>query len=647
MLAFFRAFAKSPIAVVLMGLLIISFAIWGVRDMFKAHISDAVVQAGSREVSSGDFKKIFDRQLRNAQQQSGQAITAEDAVGRGLDRQILQEMASYESLEEILKRAGIRPAAQLVVDQLRQSAAFFNPVTGAFDKTAYENLLAQNNTSPAEYEKGVKDDIATRQFLAGMTIGMKAPLTYAAVIAALQDQSRDVDYLILDQRQVGAIPTPTDADLQKFIKDNAQVFTRPETRMISLVRFSAAALAPSQTISDADIQKQFDYEKARLSTPEKRTFVEIPAKDAAQAAQISARLTKDEDATAVAKAFAAKPINYPDATKATVADAGVANAVFAMHEGETSGPIKGDFGYAVVKLVSITPARPATLEEARPDILKTLQLKAAQDKVYDQVQKYEDAHDSGAPMAQAAAKAGIKVYDLGPLTADGKIAGQPVTGLTTKMVTDAFATAQGQETDVVDLGNGEYYAVRVDKVSPQALATLDEVRPIADHFWRQQQMQKALDAKAAPLEARLKKGEGIDAVARSAGAAPLHLVGLTQANAVKQQQLGGRFMQAVFSGKPGDAFTQPTNIGVAVGRIAAVEGGDLKDVVADIQRVRPQLDVALAQNGMTDMIATAARAKVRPRIDEKLARRAVGVSADDVPDETAPAKPAKAAGKAK
>src|SRR5215472_5329308 len=162
MMAAFRAFAKSPWAIALFGVLIISFGVvFNVRDMFRTSISDWVVSAGSRQLSSNEFKRVFDDQLRNIQQRSGQSVTAQDAAAQGMDRQLLQALVQQETLREAMRRSGIEPSAQLVLQELRKIPAFFNPITGNFDQQAYQRLLAERvQRTPAEFEADLKQQIA-------------------------------------------------------------------------------------------------------------------------------------------------------------------------------------------------------------------------------------------------------------------------------------------------------------------------------------------------------------------------------------------------------------------------------------------------------------------------------------------------------
>lgn len=650
MMAFFRALVKSWFARVLLGVLIVSFAVWGVQDAFHGRITDSVVTAGQRTVSSTEFKRIFDAQVRNAQQQSGQALTAQDAVNAGLDRRLLADLADSEAVAEVIRRSGVAPSAQLLVAELRKIPAFFNQVSGAFDEQAYKAVLADNQLTPTEFEKGLRDQLAEDQFSSGMVAGFRAPRTYAALLGAVDQEQRAVSYFVLDARKAPTPAKPTDAELTKFMKDNEARLRRPEFRSISLVRFSAQALAQTITADPAEVKKRFDYGKDKMSTPEKRAFVQIPVKDQAQAQAVSQRLSGGEDPAAVARSIGVKPIAYASVAKLGVADAKVADAAFALKEGQTSGPVQGEFGLAVIKVSKITPPHEVTLDEARSQIEPQVKLEAAQEKVYDQVQKYDDAHSGGSPLIQAAKTAGVQVYPLGPMTADGRLmaTGQPVTGLNKQMLDKAFAMTEGEETDVIDLGKGEYYAMRVDKVAPSALPSLEEVRAPLTNAYMTQTLITALQKRAEDLAARVKKGESLDAVAASAGAKVERLTDLSRSDAAKHQDLGRDFLTKAFSVKPGETFVAGgLQFGVAVARLDSVKAGDTAAIARAAEQMRPQMSVSMVQNELGEMLRNAARTAVKPRVDEARARQVIGVQpepgsigAADTAVSSAPAKPA-------
>jgi peptidyl-prolyl cis-trans isomerase D len=647
MMAAFRAFYKSWAAKVLMGLLAVSFVAWGAstRGAFNVHLSDAVVKAGSREIDSADFKQHIDQMLQQYQQQTGQSVNLQDAVQQGVVQQTLEDMSTEESVLEAIRRAGVQASDQQVIDQLRKYPNFFNPVTGAFDEQVYETLLAQHNLTPAGFQRDLRDQLSLSSFDSGMAAGLKVPATYAVLFAALDQQSRAADYFLLDPRTQPQPAKPTDAQLNQFIKDHADRLRQPETRQITLVRISAQAIAAKLHPSDADVEKMFNIEKAGLSTPERRSFVKIQAKDQAQAQAIAARLAKGEAPAAVAASYGTKPITYDNEPQSAVDDQAVAKAVFALQAGQVSSPVQGQFGLAVAKLTSITPGKPATLDDVRPQIEKQLNDKASKDEAYDESEKYSDAHNKGLNMDAAVKASGAQEFKSPlPITAEGKLPnGQPIPSLNAKMVKDIFSLPQGGETDITDLGNGEYYAIRVDKVTPAHLPTLDEIRAPITQAYMTNEVIQAVKAKADALLARVKKGEALDAVAASAGAKVQHIE-LTRSTAQAQEQtLGQDFLAGVFEAKAGDTFDSPfPNYGYAVVKVDSVKPGSVQDIARESQTLRTQLSQEMARNEMTELLYAAARAEVKPHIDQDLAYQALGVQ----PPAAASSAPGKAPGKA-
>jgi peptidyl-prolyl cis-trans isomerase D len=639
MLTQFRGFAKSPFAALLLGVLIVSFAVWGVRDAFKVSISNAVVKAGSHEVSKAEFKTIFDRVVRQQEQQQGRGIPREEALAAGLDRRILADMADTNALAELIKRVGIKPDDKLVAAEIAKNPAFTDPLTGRFSDSNYRRVLSQNEMTPAIFEASLKDEIASRHFLSGLGAGTHAPRIYAAMMAAYLMENRSADYMVLGEHSVPAPKPPTDADLKKFMQENAAQLKQPEFRVLSMVRFSAQAVAQTAKADPAEVQKQFDLEKDRLSTPERRAFTQVLVKDAAAAASAAQRLGKGESPAAVAKALGGTSTPYPATSQRAIPDAHISAAVFALQPGQVSAPVKSEFGFAVVKLTSIAPAKPATLEEARPRIESELNAKAAQNTANEQADKYQTAHDAGQPLAKAAEAAGVKVYNIGAVTAEGVnyVTRKKDPSLNQKMLTDAFALPEGGETDVQDLGRGEYYAIRVDKIIPSALPELDKIRaPLAQRYMMVD-LVKRLQARAKELQGRLDKGEPIDKVAASAGLKVQHVQNISRATARAHADLGEEFLGSLLQGKPGSVFVARSGAGIAVGKVGPATPGPLAEVARAAEQGRAQVD-SMVVNDFGDALREAARQKIKPRISEANARQALGVSPEEAAAQPKPAK---------
>lgn len=624
MLGQIRSVAKSRVATLLMGLLAIAFVFWGMRANFggvSGIASDAVIQAGARTVSPARFRQMFDDELKAVGQQSGQEIPPEEAVKNGLDRQIADAIASDEAFAEYLSRSGIRPSDKLVVDEIRKAPRFFNPVSGAFDRKAYEQFVQSLGMSDAEFEGILRDELAQNQFISGVAASARAPLAYAALQAAFQDEGRTFSYFVLPLSAVPAPAKPTDAQLNGFLKENAERLMQPERRVLTVVRFSAAQIAPTLTPSPADVQKRFDFEKDSLSTPEKRSLVEIPAKDAASAAEAAAKLKAGADPAVVAKSLGVQPIVYADSPKTAIADPKVGDAAFAMTPGQVS-QVQGALGLAVVKVTKVTPGHTETLDEARPKIEAEVRQDMAQAKVNQEVRAFEDARSGGADFAAAAAKSGAPSAELPPVTAQGQTL-QGQSQLPPKLLQATFALQAGGDTDVMDLGQGEYVAAKVDKILPPAPPGLEDIRPQLTQFWMSRDLETRLQAKAAGLADQLRKGQPIGAVAASVGATVGNGVGVERGAA--GQTFSNDLLGQLFSAKPGDVVVGPdvkpgpVVVAKLIARVPA-SGVAAAQLAANL---KPQIGQSLLQD-----MGAAARAftssAIKPKVNYQRAHAAAG-----------------------
>jgi peptidyl-prolyl cis-trans isomerase D len=644
MLSFFRSMAKSKLLGVALGLPLLAglLTIGNVRSDLSGLFTpkDAVIQAGSRIYTTDDFKREFEAYRRQMAQQN-QQITPDDAVTQGLDQQMLQAFAQRESMYEILHKMGVWPSDKLVVDQIAKVKAFFDPVTGRFDQKTYLQLLQQNQLTPAVFEKGQRDELAYSQFMTAAAAGLKPPRLYGALVGAYLYENRTLSLFGIKPDTLGKEPVPTDADLTKLMKEHAAALTLPETRQLTVVKFSAAALAPVVTADPAEVKKRYDFRKDTLSQPEKRSLVQVSAKDAAQANDIAAKLKAGGDPAAVAKAAGLQaPLIYTDTPKTGVADSKVGDAAFALPLNGVSNPIQGNLGVAVVKLTSITPAKAVTFDDAKAGIEAEVKSEAAANKAYDLVQKYQNAHDKGANLAESAKAAGVTPQTFEPVLAGGQNAdGKPVDGVTPRMLKEAFALPQGGETDAIQDSKGEYFALHVDKVIPPTLPTLDKVRPRLTQAFLQQAMSKRLTDKLNELKDRVKKGESLEAVAQSAGSNVTHL-SLTRAMAQQSRNLPPGLAAQIFSAKPGDILVT----GGGLARVDAIQPVPAGIIATTVSTGQQNMGRGILQEIQLESRAWS-KDQMKPKVNVVLADQAIGATAKT----TAPAgaaSPAAPAGKA-
>ncbi len=619
-----------------MGMLILVFLILGVGgggrfpDAFKGSRADSVVTAGSHAISTVEYRRIFEQQKQRFEEQSKQQLTSEFLIRNGFDQQLLNQMALDQGQSEMLTRIGVTPDPSLIDAQLKQIPAAFDRVTGKFSQTQFEAFLASKGLTPRQVQTDLTDDLAQRHFTYAIAAGFKAPRAYAALSAIAALQNRDISYFVLDPRGVVPPQAPTDAQLTAFMTAHAAQLTRPEMRTVTIARFSAAAMASSVTVSATDIQKEFDFRKDSLSSPETRDIVQIPVKSAGDAAKAAQRLSRGEDPAAIAKAFGAEPVIYSNKPRSAIADGKIAVAAFGLKEGQVS-PAQGDLGFAALKVIKVTPARTASLDSVKAKIESDLKAKAAQAKAYDLSQKFDEARQGGSSVADAARKTGVATQVVGPFTAEGLDAdGRPDPVINEKIAKAVFAMRAGEESDVQDSGPGEYYALKVEQVAPPALPALAGVRTRLTQAYMQEQMIKALRAKAEALMVEVRKGQTMDAAAASVGAQIVHQPGMQLVQAQQYKALGREFLTIIFSQKPGEVFAAGAPNGVYIARLDAVRPGDVTTTAQFMEAVRQRA----SQDYLRDLVEAAkaaAKGSVKVAVNLNLARQTMGVDPASIP----------------
>jgi peptidyl-prolyl cis-trans isomerase D len=629
MISMFRNFAKSKWAVGLLAVLALSLLITGGSqvDIFGSLGPRHVIEAGDRSQDQEEFRRAFERVRADIQTRSGQPVAFQDLVNEGLHLRYLESQTQRFGFLEWAWGAGIRPGKELVLKQIRALPAFFNQVTGQFDPDRYNQILAEQNVTSVEIEQDFRDQALLEHFGSGLFAGARVPRIYGALVAGQALESRDGRWFLVNQALAGTSPAPTDAQLTAFLEENAAQLRRPEFRMASLVLFSPdAAAVQAIPITEAQIAERFEFQKDALSEPERRTFTTLTAPSREVAQRIQTALQAGEEPAAVGRANNIRPAVYDAQPQSAIGDRPVAEAAFAMTPGQVSQPVQAGVGFTVIKLDAVTPGRAVTLDSARPQIVEELRGQAARAQTFERVEAYERARSEGKNLTTAAQEAGARIIQLPPVTAEGQLPdGQPMNA-PPQVLSSIASLAKGGESDVIDAGQGQYFAVRLDDITPAALPTLADVREPLAQQWVLRENAKRLAAKAEELAGRVRAGEDIGAVAASAGATLISREGV-QRSQEAVTELGQGALQGLFGQARGQVFSQPNgNEAFVVGRVDQIRAPSAAIAAPLAEQARPRVTQDMF-DGLIQTAFNAAAAKVKAKNDPARALEAIGVEA--------------------
>ncbi|HMN51992.1 MAG TPA: SurA N-terminal domain-containing protein [Xanthobacteraceae bacterium] len=511
-----RNLATKIVLFILMGLLIVSFAFWGIGDVFRNFGTASVARVGSTDISSELYRRAFTERVQQIGRQLNVALNAEAARGYGIDRLVLGELVSQAALDEKARQFGLGVTDQMIAERVRAYPAFRGP-DGNFNSMHYLNVLRDNNYTEATFLAAQRREIVREQLLSALGTNNPPPASLVNAIWRFNVEQRTVEMIRLTRAQAGTIAAPTEDDLKTYYEANKKTLRTKEFRKLRVLQLSPTPYLAAITISDDESRKEYENQKERLTQPEKRLIEQVNFRslDAAKAA--AERVKKGEKLEAIAKELKLEIVSLNLVTKTEILDPAVADAAFALSANQTSEPVSSRFGPVILRVAKIEAIRTPSFEEAKDQIANNLKLQRAYEqtrKIHDQV---EDERGGGSTLAEISEKLKLKLTDVEVDASGRKPDGNPVIDIPSfeTILKTAFATPKGVEIDPIeqrDTRSTIWYEVA--DIVPERERTFEEAKADVEARWKDEQTTKKL------LETALEMQKKLDAGAPFAEVAP-------------------------------------------------------------------------------------------------------------------------------
>lgn len=568
MLQSLRKHASGFVAKLLMALLIVSFGIWGIADVFRGFGSQTLATIGSTEITVPEFRQQYQERLQQISQQIKRGVAPDQARALGIPDQLLSERLGEAALDDRATRLKLALSDDELAKRIQENPAFFGP-SGAFDHDYFQRLLRSNGFTEARFVAAERKLALRQQLIQSLGGGIELPKVLTDGIQRFENEERSVDYVILRPTPAADIADPTEDVLRSFFDARKAAFKAPEFRKISVLALTPDSVAKSIEISDADVQQAYDANIARFGTPEKRVVQQIVfpnAEEASAAADKIAAGTSFGDIVLERKLTPAD-VDLGTVSRDQIVDKAVADAAFGLQADATSGVVTGRFGPVIVHVGAITPGSVKPLAEVADEIRKELQLQRARQDLLTKHDQIEDDRAGGAKLSEIAAKLSLGIesidVDRQGRTADGSPAAAGLPGRN-EVLSGAFASDVGAENDPVQIPgtggqSGSYVWYDVEAITPSRDRTFEEARAQVLERWKQDEAQKALDARVADMKKRIEAGESFAKIAQEAG------LQLQWANGVRRGRASEGIPQgaiaAVFDTKKGGIGSTPIEEG--------------------------------------------------------------------------------------
>jgi peptidyl-prolyl cis-trans isomerase D len=510
----------KTIMAVVMGVLIISFGIWGIADIFKGFGQSTLATVGHTEISINEFRQLYTEKLQQIGRQFGRPLTMDQARAFGLDRQLLTQTIAEAALDEEARRLGL---GQSDAETMRMivSDPNFKGVSGNFDPARFQATIRQFGFSEQRYAADQRKVSLRRQIAGTITAGLEPPKTMLEALSRFQNEQRSIEYVRLDAAQAGAIDPPSPETLAGYFDDHKAQFRAPEYRKITYLAITPEEIGKWSEVSDEDAKKLYEQRRDRIGTPEKRELSQITFPNAEEAAAARSRIASglSFDDLAKERGLNASDVELGLIAKSAITDPAIAEAAFSLPSGEISQPAQGKFGVALVKVGKIEPGVQQTYESVAAELKKEIATGRARTKVGELRDKMEDERGGGASVIEAAQKLGLAAVTLEAVDRSGRLpSGQLASNIPQGLdvVSQAFNSDVGVDNDPISFKSG-YVWYDVVSITPSRERTLDEVKDQVETRWRDDQVASRLKTRATEMVQKLDQGGKLVDEAAAAG----------------------------------------------------------------------------------------------------------------------------------
>jgi len=506
---------------IVIGLIIITFALFGLGSYLQDKSQVFVAKVNDVEISPRELQLAYQQQRARMEQMLGDAYNPALIDDQQLKQTALNGLIQRQLLLQAAQKDGMLVSDQLLAAKIHAEPAFHQD--GSFSEERYQSLIRQQGRLPAEFEYQTRRMLQTEQLLSGLS--QTAFVTKDEVDQAyrLQEQRRDFSYLIISSESFKASVEVNEEQIQQYYDQHSEKFVTPERVRLAYLRLTGDALSENIQIDEEELLSHYEEKKESLLTQEQRQASHILIQVAAGADEETSNRAKAEAEDLLKKIRSGS--DFAELARQHSGDPGSAaqggdlgffargamvpefdKTVFSMEVGDISDPVHTQFGFHIIKLTEVRGAEIPSLDEVREDLIAELKQRGLSDLFYEQFEQLSDvSYENPDSLDDAADALGLEVQTSDWLTATG---GAGI-GEYPKVVALAFSEdvlESGNNSEPVEVGDNDAIVVRVEDRQAAQATPLDNVKEQIIEELRHQRAEEQAAARGEELLQQLKQG---------------------------------------------------------------------------------------------------------------------------------------------
>ncbi|WP_226574918.1 peptidylprolyl isomerase [Acuticoccus sediminis] len=617
-----RRGAKGTLAKLLIALLVLSFAVWGVSGFVNTVNPTEVARAGDTPVSAREFERAWRVQSMRITQQLGRSLTPQEIQSFGLANSVLQSLVTGALQVDAAHDLGIDVSDDTLAERLRSDPRFV-PEGGNFDRNAFNRYLANFNYSENEFFKVEREAAVQEMWTNSLVGGLTVPTPYLEAVNRFTNQTREIASFRLDNDSLSTIPDPTEEELRAFYDEHKDEFRAPERRSFSIVTLSPDALAEPEVVSEDAVRRAYDADGA-YGTPERREVQQVVLDDPDVAQKAADAINGGTAFSAILRELGKKrsDVDLGLVAKSAIFDPAIAEAAFSL-DARKATVVDGRFGPTLVRVDDIEAAAKQPYDEVKDEIRASLALDEAIDQARALQTDVTDAVAGGAPVAEIADRFDLPTQTVEAVDRNGRDENGETVDIPGReaVLNAAFAAEAGADPAPVEDGDATIW-VQTDTIIEADILPFEEAQGDVLLAWTEAQRSKQLDEMATAAVEAVNSGTPIADVAAQYGAEVAQSAPFTFSAA--PEGMPRAVAAAAFEGPRGHGASVPDGNTRIVFQVTDVTEPAFFVEDQGLSRVRQQLDEGMANAVLFDFL-NAWQSDVGATVNQQILNQLTGV----------------------